>query len=51
MILEFYAEYSTLIDTVLAIALAATVWVAYRELRRRKSSGDETSQMPKSSAV
>jgi len=45
-----YAEYSTLIDTALVIGLALTVWVAYRELRRRKRD-EQSSHISGSSAV
>jgi hypothetical protein len=46
-----YAEYSTLIDTALVIALAVIVWGAYRELRRRKRSEEQASHMSKSPAA
>ncbi len=45
--MEFYTQYSTLIDTALVIALALTVWVAYRELRRRKRE-DQSQHMSNS---
>jgi len=45
-----YAEYSTLIDTALVIGLALTVWVAYRELRRRKLAAEQSSHMSSSPA-
>lgn len=38
--MDFYAEYSTLIDTALIIGLALTVWVAYRELRNSRQRAD-----------
>lgn len=40
--MNFYAEYSTLIDTALIIGLACTVWAAYRELRARKRNDEHT---------
>jgi hypothetical protein len=39
--MDFYAEYSTLIDTALVIGLALTVWVAYRELRNRRRTEEQ----------
>jgi hypothetical protein len=33
-----YAEYSSLIDTGLIVALAVIVWAAYRELRSRQTA-------------
>ena len=38
-----FADYSSLLDTALVLGLALIVWGAYRELRRRKRSGDQSS--------
>ena len=38
-----YAEYSTLIDSGLVLALAFIVWGAYRELRKRASARTDQS--------
>jgi hypothetical protein len=45
-----YAEYSTLIDSGLVLLLAVIVWVAYRELRRRKRDDAPTSNSPVSNS-
>jgi len=46
-----YADISSLIDTALELALALTVWVAYRELRRRLREDAHPSHMSNSSAA
>jgi hypothetical protein len=49
--MDFYAEYSTLIDTALIIGLALTVWVAYRELRNRQRTDTQPAHAPHTPAA
>ena len=46
-----YADYSTLIDTGLVIAVVLIVWAGYREMRRRKRDNHQSSHMSNSSAA
>ena len=46
-----YADYSTLIDSGLVLALVLIVWVAYREMRHRKHDDQHGAPMTKSPAA